>query len=428
MSGGDHAICPVCRVRSHSRHSSYRRTLRDLPAQGTPVEVRAKMTRWRCRNDRCERRIFAERIPGLAAPFARRTTRLAGIVRLFGHSAGGRPSERLMARLDMLVGHCTILREVKRSAQTDANAALVRVAGIDDWAWKKGMNYGTVIVDLERRQVVDVLSDRSAASTAEWLKRHPTIEVISRDRAGLYAEGAREGAPQTRQVADRFHLLQNFREAVERRLTHPGGPAKRSSDSIPKGADCRRVFEGARRQLAQRVNRIPIMTPFRVSHDCKINRLCALPVADRHRDPMPIYARGAVQKSGASSPNETNELFRLSWNEASARSRNCASWPFSIRRRNQLLHFCNAPRIFAMRLPHLIDPRNPRDYRPNDVSLSNMAKVFDSSERRLDRSLPVCIAGFNCGFPPTCCEGAPLCRLRRGHNRGRRNLPCGGRR
>ena len=96
LSGGDHAICPVCRVRSHSRHSSYRRTLRDLPAQGTPVEVRAQMTRWRCRNDRCERRIFAARIPGLAAPFARRTTRLAGIVRLFGHSAGGRPSERLV--------------------------------------------------------------------------------------------------------------------------------------------------------------------------------------------------------------------------------------------------------------------------------------------------------------------------------------------
>ncbi len=137
------------------------------------------------------------------------------------------------------------------------------------------MNYGTVIVDLERRQVVYVLSDRSAASTAAWLKKHPTIEVISRDRAGLYDEGARDGAPQARQVADRFHLLQNFRESVERRLTHPGGPAKRSSDSIPKGADCRRVFEGARRQLAQRVNRIPIMTPFRVSHDCKINRLCA---------------------------------------------------------------------------------------------------------------------------------------------------------
>jgi transposase len=160
-----------------------------------------------------------------------------------------------MARLGMLVGRATILREVTRNARTGASAAPVRVAGIDDWAWKKGMNYGTVIVDLERRQVVDVLSDRSAASTAEWLKRHPTIEVISRDRAGLYAEGAREGAPQARQVADRFHLLQNFREAVERQLTHPGGPASRSSDSIPKRADCRRVFEGAHRQLAQRAAR-----------------------------------------------------------------------------------------------------------------------------------------------------------------------------
>ncbi|PPD09956.1 MAG: hypothetical protein CTY36_01915 [Methylocystis sp.] len=97
LDGGNHAICPVCRFRSHSRHSSYRRTLRDLPAQGAPIEVRARLTRWRCRNDRCKRRIFTERIPGLAAPFARRTTRLAGIVRLIGHSAGGRPSERLLA-------------------------------------------------------------------------------------------------------------------------------------------------------------------------------------------------------------------------------------------------------------------------------------------------------------------------------------------
>lgn len=129
LGGGDHAVCPDCGVRSHSRHSSYRRTLRDLPAQGTPVEVLARLNRWRCRNDQCERRIFAERIQGLAAPFARRTTRLAGIVRLFGHSAGGRPSKRLMARLGMHAGQSTILREVKRSAQSNASAAPVKVAG-----------------------------------------------------------------------------------------------------------------------------------------------------------------------------------------------------------------------------------------------------------------------------------------------------------
>jgi predicted component of type VI protein secretion system len=144
------------------------------------VHIHARLTRWRCRNDQCDRRIFADRLPGLAAPFARRTARLDGIVRLFGHSAGGRPSERLMARL--------------------------------------GMTYGTVIVDLERRQVVDLLADRSAATAADWFKGHPEIEVVSRDRAGLYADAARQGAPQARQIADRFHLLKNFRETIERQL------------------------------------------------------------------------------------------------------------------------------------------------------------------------------------------------------------------
>jgi Transposase len=143
---------------------------------------------------------------------------LAAIVRLFGHAAGGRPAKRIMVRLGMPVGHTTILRTIKQSARAQGDPALVRVAGIDDWAWKKGMTYGTVIVDLERHQVVDLLADRSAASTAEWLRGHPEVEVVSRDRAGLYADGARQGAPQARQVADRFHLLQIFRETIERQL------------------------------------------------------------------------------------------------------------------------------------------------------------------------------------------------------------------
>jgi len=113
--------------------------------------------------------------------------RLDGIVRLFGHSAGGRPSERLMARL--------------------------------------GMTYGTVIVDLERRQVVDLLADRSAATAADWFKGHPEIEVVSRDRAGLYADAARQGAPQARQIADRFHLLKNF-----------GKPSSGSSGASRRGS------------------------------------------------------------------------------------------------------------------------------------------------------------------------------------------------
>jgi transposase len=139
----DRSTCPDCGTSSSSRHSFYQRTLRDLPAQGTPVIIRARLTHWRCRNDRCDRRIFVERHPRLAAPFARRTTRLAEIVTLFGHSVGGRPSERLMAKLGMPVSDTTILRSVKSRGGAQANRAVVYVAGIDEWAWRKGMNYGT---------------------------------------------------------------------------------------------------------------------------------------------------------------------------------------------------------------------------------------------------------------------------------------------
>ena len=226
--------CPGCGTQSTSRHSAYSRTLRDLSAQGALVIISARLARWRCRNQRCDRRIFTERLPGLAAPFARQTARLAGIVRLLGHSAGGRPSERLMRRLGMPVSDTTILRSLKEHARARSDNGAVHVAGIDDWALRKGANYGTIIVDLERRQVVDLLADRSAATTASWFKDHPEVEVVSRDRAGLYADAARQGAPQARQVADRFHLLQNFRETVERQLGRFEAPI---SDSLVDARD-----------------------------------------------------------------------------------------------------------------------------------------------------------------------------------------------
>jgi transposase len=180
----DRAICPGCSTSSSSRHSSYPRTLQDLPAQGTPVTIQARVARWRFRNDRCAPRIFAEQHPRLAAPFARWTTRMAGIVRLFGHSVGGRPSERLMARLGMPVSDTTIVRSVKDRGRRQTNRAVVRVAGIDEWAWRKGMNYGTIVVDLERRQVVDLLADRSAATTADCLEVAPVSRTPLRDHGG----------------------------------------------------------------------------------------------------------------------------------------------------------------------------------------------------------------------------------------------------
>ena len=131
VHGPERAYCPLCCVQSRSRHSFYSRTLGDLSAQGTPVTIRVRVGRWRCQNKRCDRQIFAERLPGGAEPSARQTDRLAEIIRLFGHSAGGRPSERLMVRLGMRVSDSTILRRVKHHAGIGPNRAVMRVAGVD---------------------------------------------------------------------------------------------------------------------------------------------------------------------------------------------------------------------------------------------------------------------------------------------------------
>jgi transposase len=158
---------------------------------------------------------------------------VAELVRLLGHAAGGRPAERLMTRLGMPTSDDTILRHLKRQAASSTTRPPLRVAGIDDWGWIKGCRYGTLIVDLERREVVDVLPDRSAGSTAQWLRQYPEIEIISRDRCGLYAQGARQGASQARQVADRFQLLQNLRERIEQQLSR----SHAIKAPTPEGAD-----------------------------------------------------------------------------------------------------------------------------------------------------------------------------------------------
>jgi transposase len=114
----------------------------------------------------------------------------------------------------MPISDDTILRHLKRNASRVDDKPPARIIGIDDWSWRKSWRYGTIIVDLERRKVMDILEDRSVVSVAQWLKQHPSIEVVSRDRCGLYAQAAREGAPQASQVADRFHLIQNLRLAI----------------------------------------------------------------------------------------------------------------------------------------------------------------------------------------------------------------------
>jgi transposase len=218
VSSSQSPRCPDCGKRSRSFHSKYVRCLKDLPWQGQSVRLRVTARRFRCRNPSCERRIFVERLPQIACVYARQTDRLREVIRCLGFVTGGLPGSRLLTRLAISVSDDTVLRLVKLSVAVESHDDGIRCLGVDDWAWRKGQDYGTILVDLERHRVVELLPERSAESLADWLMNNQTVSVISRDRSGLYAEGAALGAPSAQQVADRFHLLLNLSAAIERAL------------------------------------------------------------------------------------------------------------------------------------------------------------------------------------------------------------------
>jgi transposase len=215
--------CPGCGKRSIHRHGWHERYLQDLPAQGAPATVKLRLQRWQCRNGACKRKTFTTQATEVADPRARRTARATEVVYLFGHGVGGRPGERLIKRIGMPMSDDTILRCLKRRVKARGSERKTRVVGVDDWAWRKGSTYGTIIVDLEQREVVDLFPERAAGMTADWVKKHPGVEIISRDRCGSFAQGAQEGAPQARQIADRFHIVKNMREAIQVQLSRAPG-------------------------------------------------------------------------------------------------------------------------------------------------------------------------------------------------------------
>jgi transposase len=212
------ACCPRCQTASRSPHSAYTRTVRDLPWQGHAVDIRIKAQKFRCRNPACRQKIFSERLSGVATTYARRTERLGNVIRLVGYSIGGLPGSRLLDRLAIRVSDDTVLRTLKSSTMRPENTEAIHHLGVDDWAWRRGQNYGTILVDLERHRVVDLLPDRCAKSLESWLYQRPTIRTVNRDRCGTYAEAAANGAPEALQIADRFHLVMNFSAALERVL------------------------------------------------------------------------------------------------------------------------------------------------------------------------------------------------------------------
>ncbi|MFL5694817.1 MAG: ISL3 family transposase [Ktedonobacteraceae bacterium] len=207
------ACCPLCQLPSDRIHDHYGRTVTDLPCAGRRVILALTVRKFVCRTPTCPRQIFTERMPDLVQSYARITNRLRDVLIALGLATSAEVCARLAPKLGMQVSPSTLLRLLH--TVSCASPTSVRILGIDDWSWKKGQIYGTLLVDLERRRPIEILPDRKEETVGAWLLTHPEIEVVSRDRGGEYAAAARKGAPQAKPIADKFHLLLNLREKLK---------------------------------------------------------------------------------------------------------------------------------------------------------------------------------------------------------------------
>src|SRR6266705_2313107 len=207
------ACCPLCSEPSSSIHCHYRRTLRDAPCAGRRVQLFLTVRKFSCRNPYCERKVFAERLPAFVEPWARMTIRHCQQITSIGLATCGKGGTRLAARLGIQTTRQTILRRIMDLP--DSSAGSILFLGIDDFSFRRGLRFGTILVNLESRRVVDLLPDREAETSAAWMRQHPDLMVVSRDRGGEYARAATLGAPQATQCADRFHVVKNLTEATQ---------------------------------------------------------------------------------------------------------------------------------------------------------------------------------------------------------------------
>jgi transposase len=226
------AGCPRCAVPSSSVHSRYQRHLTDVPWGSHPVRIKLTVRKFVCRNPACRRRIFTERVPELVAAYARKTSRLVAALQAIGLALGGQAGSRLARRLGLPASRDTLLRLVRRLPLPVIPP--LRVIGVDDWAHRKRQRYGTIVVDLERGRPVALLHDREADTLTTWLREQTGVTIIARDRLKAYIDGARAGAPQATQVADRFHLLQNLAEALDQVFSTHGHALKAVSDMLSR--------------------------------------------------------------------------------------------------------------------------------------------------------------------------------------------------
>ncbi len=186
---------------------------RDLPCVGRPIRLVLEVRKFFCRNPNCSRKVFTERLPDFIEASSRLTKRLRTAVQEIGFATCGKGGEHLSDKLGIPISDVSVLWSLFLLPLPEIGQ--VRVVGVDDWSWRRGKRFGSILVNLETHKIVDLLSDREAESVRQWLAAHPQVDVMSRDRGKTYIDGATCGAPQATQVADRWHILSNLGDAVE---------------------------------------------------------------------------------------------------------------------------------------------------------------------------------------------------------------------
>lgn len=210
--------CPSCGRESAKRHSHYEREPQDLPWGSWTVVIELYAKRFFCHNQQCEKKTFAERFPDWLASYGRQTVRAKQRQGQLALEMNAKTTERVLVGNGLAISDTTVNRYIREMADPEPEQP-AKIIGIDDWAKRKGQSYGTIIVDHESGDVIDVLSDRESKTVQKWLEDKPEVEIVTRDRADNYAIGVGVGSPNAIQIADRFHLLQNATEMLVRVLS-----------------------------------------------------------------------------------------------------------------------------------------------------------------------------------------------------------------
>lgn len=204
--------CPNCGKFSKKIHDHYIRTISDLPVFQYRTTIRLKTRKFKCGNSRCKQKVFSEQTPVILR-YSRRTNRVLKILESFAIELTGKLGSIISQQLFITVSSSTITRIAHNQQLSEIKQP--RVLGVDDWAYRKGVSYGTVLIDMETSKPIDILPSREGKDLKKWLMRYNDVQIVTRDRSSSYSSAINEVCPDAVQVADRFHLLTNLSDALD---------------------------------------------------------------------------------------------------------------------------------------------------------------------------------------------------------------------